>query len=169
LLWSTGEIRSVALLTLALTSHGVSATGLNAHETGIRAGDAADGIAFNLLTLRAALSRHDVVVVPGFIATAAQAVVTLGRGGSDLSAVLLARALRANECVLIKDVDGYFTDDPATHADAVRIDRLSYTDAIDKADRGCPLVQRQALDEGRTAGILLNVRSMRATGTFIDY
>jgi aspartate kinase len=169
LLWSTGELRSVALLTLALRRARVAAIGLNAHQTGLRAIDESAPIEFNLLPIRAALASHDVVVVPGFLATRRHAVITLGRGGSDLSAVLLARAIGASECVLIKDVDGYFTTDPAIDAAAVRLDRLTYTAAINKADEGCPLVQRQALDEGRRAGFPLVVRSMStiSTGTVI--
>lgn len=167
LLWSTGEIRSVALLTLALRRAGVRATGLNAHETGLRAVEDTSRIEFNLLPLRAALSHYDVVVVPGFLATRRHALVTLGRGGSDLSAVLLARVLGAAECVLVKDVDGYFTADPAIDAQAARIDRLTYREALAKADEGCPLVQRQALDEGRRAGFPLVIRSVIGTGTVI--
>jgi len=167
LLWSTGEIRSVALLTLALRRAQVAALGLNAHQAGLRAVDEDARIEFHLLPLRAALATHDVVVVPGFLATRRQAVVTLGRGGSDLSAVLLARAIGAAECVLVKDVDGYFTTDPAIDPVAVRIDRLTYTEAINKADEGCPLVQRQALDEGRRAGFPLVVRSFTGTGTVV--
>lgn len=169
LLWSTGELRSVALLTLALRAAGVAAVGLNAHQTGLRVPDEGTAIEFNLLPLRAALATHDIVVVPGFLATRRHAVVTLGRGGSDHSAVLLARAIGAAECVLIKDVDGYFTADPAMDVAATRIDRLSYHEAISRADDGCPLVQRQALDEARRAGFPLVVRSMSAvsTGTVI--
>jgi aspartate kinase len=167
LLWSTGEIRSVALLTLALRQAHIAATGLNAHQAGLHAFDAGGGIEFHLLPIRAALAAHDVVVVPGFLATRRQALVTLGRGGSDLSAVLLARALGAAECVLVKDVDGYFTADPATDSTATRLDRLTYTEAITKAEEGCPLVQGQALHEGRRAGFPLVVRSVSGSGTVV--
>jgi aspartate kinase len=167
LLWSTGEIRSVALLTLALQQAHVQAAGLNAHQAGLRTLDDGGRIEFHLLPIRAALATHAVVVVPGFLATRRQALVTLGRGGSDLSAVLLARALGAAGCVLVKDVDGYFTADPAIDATATRIDTLTYTEAISKADEGCPLVQRQALDEGRRAGFPLVVRSVSGAGTVV--
>ena len=167
LLWSTGELRSVALLALALRCGGVRSIGLNAHETGLRAIEDVSRIEFNLLPLRAAIARHEVVVVPGFLATRQHGLLTLGRGGSDLSAVLLARALGAAECVLVKDVDGYFTADPAIDAAATPIDRLTYREAIAKADDGCPLVQRQALDEGCRAGFPLVIRSVTGTGTVI--
>lgn len=169
LLWSTGELRSVALLTLAVRSIGLSSVGLNVHETGLRVDSRAnagvDGLVLNLLPLRAALGRHDVVVVPGFLATCRQQVVTLGRGGSDWSAVALAAALGASRCELIKDVPGYFTSDPNTSSDAALIDALDYTTALEMADNGCPLVQRQAIDHARRARLPLIVRSFDSLGT----
>ena len=167
LLWSTGELRSVALLTLALRAAGVSAAGLNAHEAGLRSSMASDEIGFGGLALRAALARHAVVVVPGFLATRFQQIVTLGRGGSDLSAVLLAEALGADRCILIKDVDGYFTSDPATHNDATPIESLTYTHALAMADANCPLVQRQALAAAERASVPLIVRSFTSIGTLV--
>lgn len=171
LLWSTGELRSVALLTLALRSAGLSAAGLNVHETGLRVTTArgvrpgpAD-LVLNPLSIRAALGSNDVVVVPGFLATSRQQVVTLGRGGSDWSAVALASALGASRCELIKDVPGYFTADPQTDRTAVLIDALDYTTALAMADDGCPLVQRQAIDHARRAGLPLVVRSFNSFGT----
>jgi len=165
LLWSTGELRSVALLTLALRDAGVSAVGLNAHEAGLRSSISSAAVGFGGLALRAALARHAVVVVPGFLATRFQQIVTLGRGGSDLSAVLLAEALGADRCILIKDVDGYFTSDPATHTDATPIEALTYTHALAMADASCPLVQRQALAAAKRANVPLIVRSFTSTGT----
>lgn len=167
LLWSTGELRSVALLTLALKNARVDATGLNAHEAGLRSATTPDAVTLNDIALRAAIARHRVVVVPGFLATRHQRLVTLGRGGSDLSAVLLAASLRADRCVLIKDVDGYFTDDPATNQDARPIASLTYTAALAMADAGCPLVQRNALAAAERADLQLSVRSFTSTGTLL--
>jgi aspartate kinase len=170
LLWSTGELRSVALLTLALRAAGVRATGLNVHETGLRAERgtrSADRIDLNPLALRAALASHEVVVVPGFLATRDHQVITLGRGGSDWSAVLLASSLRASCCELIKDVDGYFTADPRTSGAARLIPRLDYDDALRMADAGCPLVQRRAIAAARDARLRLVVRSFTSEGTIV--
>ena len=171
LLWATGELQSVALLTLALRNSGTSAAGLDAHQTGLRVSRAdagPDALSFHLLTLRSALARHHVVVVPGFLATRHQQLVTLGRGGSDLSAVLIAIALGASECVLIEDVDGYLTDDPATCPGARRIGHLSYAEARARAEAGCPLVQRQALGAGERADLPLVVRSVTGVGTSVS-
>ena len=165
LLWSTGELRSVALLTLALKTRGVDAVGLNVHEAGLRAAD--DGASLNPITLRAALARHSVVVVPGFLATRDHRVVTLGRGGSDLSAVLLAILLHADRCELVKDVDGYFTADPQVDPAATLIPSLDFHRAIELADEGCPLVQRQALITARKANLPIVVRSLSSEGTVL--
>jgi len=171
LLWSTGELRSVALLTLALQADAVRATGLNVHETGLHLpggdGPSRAPVAFNSLVLRAAIGEYDVVVVPGFLATSGQRVVTLGRGGSDRSAVLLAAALGASSCVLIKDVDGYYTDDPRWNPGADLLPALSFGDALQMADAGCPLVQRQAIADARDRGVGLVVRSFESSGTVL--
>ena len=166
LLWSTGELRSVALLTLALRAAGVTAVGLNVHETGLRRAD--DELAVNPIGLRSALARHAVVVVPGFLAIQWQQIVTLGRGGSDLSAVRLAAALGAGQCILLKDVDGYFTGDPAVDRAAVRIPTLTFAGALGLAEAGCPLVQGRALIEAARANLPIVVRSMGGVGTTVS-
>jgi aspartate kinase len=165
LLWSTGELRSVALLTMSLRAAGVPAAGFNAHEAGLVAH--ADRIDLDPIALAAALTKYSVVVVPGFLATRNQQVVTLGRGGSDLSAVLIATRLGAARCVLVKDVDGYFTADPAVDPGARLVPRVTYEAALRMADAGCPLVQRDALTAGRDGGIEIVVRSFRSEGTVV--
>jgi aspartate kinase len=166
LLWSTGEVRSVALLTLLLRAIGTSAVGLNAHETGLIAHP--DRVDLQGDTLLASLTRFSVVVVPGFLATKGQRLVTLGRGGSDLSAVIIASRLGALRCVLVKDVDGYFTSDPVADPAAQLVPGLGYHDALRMADAGCPLVQRDALAAGRDAGVEIVVRSLTSEGTLVS-
>jgi len=121
LLWSTGELRSVAILTLHLEAIRVLAVGLNVHETGLQFSAEAQlcppRLALRGAYIDRALAGHAVVVVPGFLATRSdEAIVTLGRGGSDLSAVLLAVGLGASRCELLKDVPGYFEEDPRATA-----------------------------------------------------
>lgn len=168
LLWSTGETRSVALLALRLRGLRVSATGISVHEVGLRVLETSGEVVFHPSTIRAALSAYRVVVVPGFLATRANRVITLGRGGSDWSAVLLAASLGASRCELIKDVDGYFTADPNIDGDAELIPELSYTTALRMADDGCPLVQRQAIAEAARARLPLVVRSLASQGTTVQ-
>jgi aspartate kinase len=168
LLWSTGETRSVALLALRLREIGGNATGISVHETGLCVCDETERITFNPLSIRAALNAHRVVVVPGFLATRANRVVTLGRGGSDWSAVLLAASLGADRCELVKDVDGYFTADPNRDTAAELIPQLSYAAALRMAEDGCPLVQRQAIAEAARARLPLIIRSLASQGTIVS-
>ena len=149
LLWSTGELRSAALLAFALQALGVNAAAVNVHQAGLVKADeggAPGGARVRALRLLASTAQHDVVVAPGFLARGAgDAVVSLGRGGSDLTAVLLAAGLGAAGCELLKDVPGYFTADPKRDPEARPLPRLSYARALEMADAGCELVQRHAL------------------------
>jgi aspartate kinase len=100
-------------------------------------------------------------VVPGFFANRWDgAMVSLGRGGSDFSAVLLAIGLRATRCELIKDVPGYFEDDPRRNASAPHLPSLSFEEAVRMADQGCELVQTRALLMAGEADLPLVIRSM---------
>ena len=169
LLWSTGEIRSVALLTLHLETIGVRAAGLNIHEAGLTLPETdrqAGRIALHAGRLSEVLADFSVAVVPGFFATnPAMEIVSLGRGGSDLTAVLLAEGLRACRCELIKDVPGYFTADPHQDASARHLPFLSFEEAISMADEGCNLVQRQAIVAAQRCGLPLVIRSVHKKTT----
>ncbi|HMC76366.1 MAG TPA: hypothetical protein VKH34_04510 [Vicinamibacterales bacterium] len=175
LLWSTGELRSVARLTLHLQRLGVSAIPFNVHQTGLvacpertddirrRAGAGGAHTAVRPLRLLAALGASRIVIVPGFLGVSAGGTITsLGRGGSDLTAVLLAAAVRADACELIKDVPGYFTADPHRDAGAEQIHELGVDEALRMADAGCDLVQRGALAAAADAGLHLIIRCMDA-------
>lgn len=164
LLWSTGELRSAARLALHLQAAGIQCAALDVRRTGLRIaerGVCAGKAEFDGTSIRKALAARRVVVVPGFLATDRNgAIVTLGRGGSDLTAVLLAAGLSASRCELIKDVPGYFTDDPHVNASAQHLSCLSFEQALAMADSGCDLVQRQALEAAERRALPLVVRSL---------
>lgn len=172
LLWSTGELRSVALLVLHLQGLGVSAAGLNIHEAGVsvegtargRSGGGVRGaerVRLNSRWICGALARHAVALVPGFLGTDAEnGVVSLGRGGSDLTAVLLAGGLQACRCELLKDVPGYFTSDPNRDPTARHLPSLTFEEALALADEGCDLVQRKAIEAAARCGLPLVIRSI---------
>ncbi|HSR69902.1 MAG TPA: hypothetical protein VLU25_18385 [Acidobacteriota bacterium] len=175
LLWATGELRSVALLTLALRARRQDVCGLNVHQCGLQVECAADPgrpaggpqqapspqVTLRRLSLLRWLRRHPLVIVPGFLAVApGQGLRTLGRGGSDWSALLLAAALKADACELVKDVPGYFDRDPKRFPEALPLARLTFDKALQMADEGCDLVQRQALESARRFGLDLLVRSL---------
>ena len=173
MLWSTGEMRSVALLTLHLENFGVPVAGLNAHETGLRCSRPSPQTRIQSLSsqLRRALDQHVIVVVPGFFGTSTNGtIVSLGRGGSDLSAVLLAYELEALRCELVKDVPGYFTEDPDISPGAERLSSISYDVAIEMAQRGCELIQPVALAAARERSLQLVVRSLNdeVSGTVVS-
>jgi aspartate kinase len=165
LLWSTGETRSTALLALHLQLLGVPATSLSVHETGIRLDEerlAITNAEFELTQLRAALERDPVAIVPGFFGVKRSGrIVSLGRGGSDLTAVLLAARLGASRCELIKNVAGYFSADPNRDARAAPLPRLTFAEALAMANEGCDLVQRRALEAAAEFRLPLVVRSLR--------
>jgi aspartate kinase len=168
LLWSTGELRSVALLVLHLQALGVSAAPLNIHEAGLAlgntsaAGEAPRGdVRLNPRRLRSVLVQHPVAVVPGFFATDPDgAVCSLGRGGSDLTAVLLAKGLNASRCELLKDVPGYFSSDPHGNPSARHLPSLTFEEALALADGGCDLVQRKAIELAAQCDLPLVIRSL---------
>jgi len=178
LLWSTGELRSVAVLALHLQRLGTQAVPFNVHQTGLvacpeqgrgacpehrRGAERACGTTVRPLRLLAALGAARIVIVPGFLGVSAGGTITsLGRGGSDLTAVLLAAAIRADACELIKDVPGYFTADPHRDRQAQPLRQLSIDAALAMADAGCDLVQRGALAAAAAAGLHLVIRSMDA-------
>jgi aspartate kinase len=168
LLWSTGETRSVAILALELEGLGVRAVPLNIHQTGLRAvagrnehSDFVETAECNPEKLFKVLGKCPVAIVPGFFATDSEdAIASLGRGGSDLAAVLLATGLQACRCELIKDVPGYFTTDPHRDTSARHLPRLSFKEALQFADSGCDLVQRKAIDAAQRSRLPLIVRSL---------
>ena len=158
LLWATGELRSAALLALHLQARGVAARALSVYEAGVRS--SAGGLRVRTRWIARALEAHAVVIVPGFLGmNGAGETVSLGRGGSDLSAVVLAAALGAPTCELVKDVAGYFTADPAADAGARHVPDIDIEAALALARAGCPLVQPAALEAARERGVRLIIRA----------
>jgi aspartate kinase len=164
LLWSTGELRSVALLVLHLQKLGIPAAALNIHEAGLQlpeGGLEAHRLLLNPRWLLQALTRYPVAMVPGFLAIdGTGAVVSLGRGGSDLTAVLLAAGLGASRCELIKDVSGYFSSDPHRDPAARHLPHLTFEQALTLAADGCDLVQRDAIEAAARSNLPLIIRSL---------
>lgn len=156
-----GELHSAALLALALGKVGVRATTLDPHEMGLVAeGTALDSDLTGLdsAAVWAKVDAHDVVVVPGFIADHADhGVVTLGRGGTDLTAVFFAARLGAHRVRLIKDVDGVYAEDPAHNPEAERFSQLSYAEA-EAASNG--LIQDKAIHAAEAEDVLIEVAAL---------
>ncbi len=111
--------------------------------------------------VREALDEGDVVIVAGFqgVSQDTKDVTTLGRGGSDTTAVALAAALGADVCEIYTDVDGIYTADPRIVPDARRLDRLSFEEALELTAQGAKVLQVRSVEIGRNNGIPIHVRS----------
>lgn len=160
-----GELRSAALMALALSRVGVQACTMDPHEMRLVAQGApldADLTGLDAPAVLARLDDCDVVVVPGFTAGHHDhGVVTLGRGGTDLSAVFFAARLGAHRVRLIKDVDGVYAEDPARNPAAPRYSQLSYGEAA-RASAG--LIQPKAIHAAEVEDVLIEVAALGQDG-----
>ena len=156
-----GELRSAALMGLALCRMGTRACVLDPHEMGLVAeGDPLDSnlTGLDAAAMHAKFEDHDVIVVPGFTAGHAEhGVVTLGRGGTDLSAVFFAARLGAPRVRLLKDVDGVYAEDPAKNPEAERYGMLDY-DAAAEASAG--LIQPKAIEAAKAAKVAIEIAAI---------
>jgi aspartate kinase len=158
---ATGEDLSAALLATALHALGVPARSLRGGEAGVRA-DGEFGAArvarVDARKLRVLLTRGVVPVVSGFQGQRAdREVATLGRGGSDTSAVAIAAALGPAACHIVTDVDAVYDRDPRRHADARPLRRISHDQLVDLARSGARVVATEAARLARTHGVPLRV------------
>jgi homoserine dehydrogenase len=156
-----GELHSAALMALALSKAGLRATTLDPHEMGLVADGTPLDANLDSVDADAVWSRihlNDVVVLPGFIADHAEhGVVTLGRGGTDLTAVFFADRLDAHRVRLIKDVDGVYEEDPAKNPNALRYSNLNYAEA-EQASSG--LIQAKAIRAADEWDVLIEVAAL---------
>lgn len=162
-LMATGEMASSAVLTMALHARGVKAISMTGHQAGIRV----DGThlkakieAIDPKRIRKHLDQGCVVVVAGFQGTnPAEDVATLGRGGSDTTAVALAAALKADRCQILKDVDGVFTANPRVVPSARKLDEIAYEEMLELASAGSEVLQSRAVEFAKNYGVVLEVLS----------
>jgi aspartate kinase len=163
LLWSTGEVVTATLLTMALHAMGYEATALTGAQAGIRTtGFHAKAQILDVDTTRIAreLERGAIAVVAGFQGwTEDMEITVLGRGASDVSAVALAVALKAERCEILKDVDGVFTADPRVVPEARKLDHISYEEIMELARAGSQVLHPRASELGETFGMPIVVQS----------
>ncbi len=172
-LLATGEQQSAALVTLALQARGVAARSFTGAQAGFLT-DSNHGAARILRVdagpLEAALARVDVAVVAGFQGVDVDgAITTLGRGGSDTSAVALAAALGADECEIYTDTDGVYTTDPHLVPTATRLDVIDYAEMLELASHGAKVLHPASVWYARAYGVRVHVRSSftHAPGTVV--
>lgn len=149
-LLSTGELQSVALLAMALEREGLEAMSLSGRQAGIfGSGRYGDGriVKVDPRPVAAHLEQGRVPIVAGFQAGNGNGdVITLGRGGSDLSAVALAAALEADRCSILKDVPGIYSADPGIVPGAGKLERISYGECMEMAAAGAKVIQARSVE-----------------------
>jgi aspartate kinase len=173
MLMTAGERVSMSLLAIALNSIGCPAVSFTGSQVGIITDTRhTDARILEVRPFRVVeeLEAGNVVVVGGFQGVStAKDVTTLGRGGSDTTAVALAAALGAERCEILSDVDGVYTADPNRVEDAVRIDEISYVDMASLARYGATVLKEEAVRFAEREGIavLVGPSSGRSPGTIV--
>jgi aspartate kinase len=174
MLVSTGERISNALCAMAIHDLGHEAVSLTGSQAGIVT-DASHTKA-KIVEVRAqrihdALAENRIVLVAGFqgVSTSTHDVTTLGRGGSDTTAVALAAALGAEACEIFTDVEGVFTADPRVVPGALKLDTISYEEMLEMAASGAGVMMARSIEIARSYGVRLRVRSafVDGSGTWI--
>lgn len=175
LLLSTGEQISITLLATVLRSMGVRARSFTAYQVGIfteSIHSKARIVDIKTDTMAKAFQDNDVLVVAGFQGVTEDGdITTLGRGGSDTTAVALAAALGASTCDIFTDVDGIYSADPNAITGARLLDRISYEEVVEMARLGAQVIHPRAVELARQYGVVLRVRNTfkpEHKGTTID-
>jgi aspartate kinase len=160
---STGETVSAALLAMAIHARGGQAVSLTGVQLGMRTDDAftrARIAHIDRERIQQELARGRIVVCTGFQGVNQVGdVTTLGRGGSDTSAVAVAAAMRADVCEILTDVDGVFTTDPRLVPDARKIDRISHEEMLELSSVGAKVLQIRSVEFATRYGVPVHVRS----------
>jgi aspartate kinase len=170
---STGEQVSVALLAMALHDLAQPARSFLGHQIRIDT-DSAFGRArirkIDAENIRASLAAGEIAVVAGFQGVdAGSNITTLGRGGSDTSAVAIAAALQADGCEIYTDVDGVYTADPRICPGAKKLERISFDEMLELASLGAKVLQIRSVEFAKRYEVPLHVRSSfdESTGTWV--
>lgn len=175
LLMSTGEQISITLLSMVLRSLGIRAHSYTGFQVGIfteSIHSKARIVEIKTENLERAFEENDVLVVAGFQGITEQGdITTLGRGGSDTTAVALAAAAKARICDIFTDVDGIYTADPNVVQSARLIKRISYDEVLEMARMGAQVIHPRAVELARQYKVILRVRNTFKPdheGTIID-
>jgi len=163
MLLSTGEQTTIALTALALHSLGIPAVSLTGAMAGIITDDIHTKAKIKNIVpdrIKRVLERDQVVIVAGFQGESEDFdITTLGRGGSDLSAIALAAALKADLCQIYTDVDGVYTADPRVVPDAFKLDEITYDEMLELASLGAKVMQSRSVEFAKKFEVIFEVRS----------
>ncbi|HNN43195.1 MAG TPA: aspartate kinase [Nitrospira sp.] len=163
MLLSTGERVTIALLAMELRGRGVNARSFTGRQVGIHTDSAHTKARISRVTaerIKEALAGGVIPVVAGFQGiNASSDVTTLGRGGSDLTAVALAAALKADRCIIYTDVDGVYTADPNIVPAARRLEKISYEEMLEMASLGAKVLQSRSVEFAAKYSVPVEVNS----------
>ena len=164
MLLTAGERISMALLAIAISVHGYEARSFTGSQAGVITTSSHGKARIIDVTpgrLRSALDEGSIVIVAGFqgVSQDTKDVTTLGRGGSDTTAVAVAAALRADVCEIYTDVDGVFTADPRIVPNARRLETVTYEEMLELAASGAKVLMLRCVEYARRYGIPVHVRS----------
>jgi len=163
MLLTAGERIAMSLLAIAVNARGCRAASYTGSQAGIIT-DTQHGkariVEIRPTRIKESLDAGNVVILAGFQGLSTEYdITTLGRGGSDTTAVAMAAALGADVCEIYTDVDGVFTADPRTHPEARRIDHISYEEMLELAAAGARVLQLRCVEYARRHGVRIHVRN----------
>ena len=173
MLLAAGEQISIALLAMAIEKLGYHATSLLGWQAGFATSSAHTNARIKRVDpsrIRAAIDRHNIVIVAGFQGLSRFGdITTLGRGGSDTSAVAIAAAMNADLCQIYTDVEGVFTADPRKVPNAKKLDEISYDEMLELATLGAQVLNNRSVEMAKKYNIELEVLSSltNAPGTIV--
>ncbi|MBM6644515.1 aspartate kinase [Bacillus sp. RIT 809] len=163
MLLSTGEQVTISLLTMALQTKGYNAISLTGWQAGITTESVHSSARItdiNTGRIQSYLADGTIVIVAGFQGVSEEhEITTLGRGGSDTTAVALAAALKAKKCDIYTDVSGVYTTDPRVVQDAYKLDEISYDEMLELANLGAGVLHPRAVEFAKNHNVVLEVRS----------
>ncbi len=173
MLMTTGEQVSVSLMAMAISSLGVPAVSLNAYQVGMHCTSVYGNARFKRVDterIQHELQYRKIVVVTGFQGVNKyEDYATLGRGGSDTTAVAIAAAMHADACEIYTDVEGVYTADPRIVPNAKKLDVISYDEMLELASLGAKVLHNRSVEMAKKYGVQLVVRSSlnREEGTVV--
>ncbi len=163
MLLSTGEQISMAMLAIAIQEKGHSAISLTGYQAGIITNNAhgkAKILDIDTKRLKKELKNNNIIIVAGFQGISEEnEITTLGRGGSDTTAVAIAASLKADICEIYTDVDGIYTSDPRIVKNASKLHSISYDEMLELASLGALVLQPRAVEFAKLRNVKLHVRS----------
>ncbi len=169
MLLSSGERVTAALLAIALNEMGYKTVALTGRQAGIQTDDThtyARIESINTKRLQKEINDGNIVIVAGFQGINHKGeVTTLGRGGSDLSAVALAGALKADACEIYSDVDGVYTTDPRIEPKAKKLDYISYDEMLELSSLGAKVLQNRSVELAKKMGVKIIAKSSFTDGS----